>query len=179
MSTTPVIHGSSAKTSDREYTSLELCLSRECLVASIGRFQSLECHDHTSLVEQPVLLLAVLLDVLPHASSVREVYHYTSYALAAGVPLALATSGSMTTAMDLAMGVVVPLHFHIGMRSVLADYLVHLGVADRSMQQAAMYALGIVTLLTAAALTRFNLVDMGITNVVRRPFIKKRKTQDE
>lgn len=121
----------------------------------------------------------MILDVLPHASSVREVYHYTSYALAAGVPFALATSGSMTTAVDLAMGVVVPLHFHIGMRSIMVDYLVHLGVADRTVQQVAMYALGVVTLLTAAALTRFNLADMGITNVVRRPFIKKRKPVDE
>lgn len=122
---------------------------------------------------------AVILDVFPHASTVREVYHYTSYGLAVGVPLAIVSSGSVTTAIDLAMGVVVPLHFHIGMRSVLVDYLVHVGINDPSYQQIAMYGLGVLTLVTAGALTRFNLADMGITAAVCRPWVKKAKKADE
>ncbi|KAA0146999.1 hypothetical protein FNF27_07301 [Cafeteria roenbergensis] len=121
----------------------------------------------------------LILDVLPRASSVRNVHHITAYGLAIGVPMALASSGSMTTALDLAMGIVVPLHFHIGMRSVMVDYLVHLGITDRSFQQMAIYGLGAMTLVTAIALTRFNIEDMGITAAVRRPWIKKRVVKEE
>ena len=119
----------------------------------------------------------MILDFFPRASSVREVYHYTSYALAGGVPLALASGGAVTTGIDLAMGIIIPLHFHIGMRSVLVDYMVHIGITDTAMQQVVVYLLGVVTLLTAGAFTRFNLVDMGITNAVRRPWVKKTKSE--
>jgi hypothetical protein len=135
--------------------------------------------DVASVDRQRWCLRAVILDNLPRASSVRNLHHFTSYALAAGVPLALASGGSLTTLMDFGLGIVIPLHFHIGMRSVLVDYMVHLGISDNAVQQIVMYLLGAMTLLTAGSLTKFNITDMGITAAVRRPWIKKRKSEEE
>ena len=93
-------------------------------------------------------------------SQAREVYHYSSYALAAGIPAALLfgapgacrgrgrrgggrrtrarcvhssrrpprpssrrAPAAVSTIVDLSLGVVVPLHAHMGVRSVLLDYV--------------------------------------------------------
>jgi succinate dehydrogenase (ubiquinone) membrane anchor subunit len=93
---------------------------------------------------------------------VREVYHYTSYFLAAGIPLTLLFGGPVSTVVDLALGVVIPLHFHIGMRSVIVDY-----VHELPSQRLALAALAGVTVLTAVGLTKFNLTDEGITAAVK------------
>ena len=88
--------------------------------------------------------------------------HYTPYALAAGVPLALLAGPPISSVVDLAMGVVVPLHAHIGLRNVLVDY-----VHGASTQKALIAALAGVTVLTAVGLTKFNLTDVGITQALK------------
>ena len=98
----------------------------------------------------------------------REVYHYTSYFLAAGVPATLLLGGPVSTVVDLALGVVIPLHFHIGMRSVLVDY-----VHDPTSQRMALAALAGVTALTALGLTKFNLTDEGITAAVKDLWVQQ------
>jgi succinate dehydrogenase hydrophobic anchor subunit len=123
-------------------------------VSSARSHPRIPCLLHTTL-------LADLLK-FSNASTVREVYHYTSYFLAAGVPLTLLFGGPVSTVVDLALGAVIPLHFHIGMRSVVVDY-----VHDVSTQKLVLAALAGVTVLTAVGLTKFNLTDEGITAAVK------------
>lgn len=101
-------------------------------------------------------------------STVKEVYHYTSYFLAAGVPTALLLGAPVTSVLDLAMGVVIPLHFHIGMRSVLVDY-----VHEPAQQNAVLAVLAGVTALTAFGLAKFNLTDVGITEGVKSLWVEQ------
>ena len=95
----------------------------------------------------------------------REVFHYTSYSLAAGVPLALAIGAPVSTIVDAAMCVVLPLHAHLGLRSVIVDY-----VHDGTNQRLALAVLAGVTVLTAVGLTKFNLTDVGLTEGVKMIF---------
>jgi succinate dehydrogenase (ubiquinone) membrane anchor subunit len=99
---------------------------------------------------------------------VREAWHYTSYALAAGIPAALVLGGPVASVVDLALGVVIPLHFHIGMRSIIVDY-----VHDVSMQRMALAALAGVTVLTAVGITKFNLTDEGLTAAVKDLWVQQ------
>ncbi len=98
----------------------------------------------------------------------REVYHYTSYALVAGIPASLLVGPPISPVVDLALGVAIPLHFHIGMRSVLVDY-----VHDVPTQRLALAALAGVTVLTAIGLTKFNLMDIGLTEAVKELWVKQ------
>lgn len=72
----------------------------------------------------------------------------------------------MSSVVDVVLGVAIPLHFHIGTRSIIVDY-----VHERSNQQLALAALAGVTVLTAVGLTKFNLTDVGITAGVKELFV--------
>jgi len=98
-------------------------------------------------------------------SGAREAYHYSSYALAAGIPAALLFGAPVSTLVDLTMGVVLPLHAHLGLRSVIVDY-----VHDGTNQRLALAVLSGVTVLTAVGLTKFNLTDVGLTEGVKMIF---------
>ena len=99
-------------------------------------------------------------------SAQREAYHFTSYFLAAGIPAALLIGGPIQTIVDYGVAVIVPLHAHMGMRSVLIDY-----VHETTNQRLAVAALAAVTILTAIGLIKFNVMDIGITQAVRELFI--------
>lgn len=58
-----------------------------------------------------------------------------------------------------------PLHFHIGMTSVIADY-----IHTRPMVRMALLALTGASLTTSAALTHFNFSDIGITGAIKLLF---------
>lgn len=62
----------------------------------------------------------------------------------------------------------VPLHFHIGMRSVLVDY-----VHDRVNQKLAFAALAAATVVTAAGLAVFTYADVGVVEGLRQLFIEQ------
>lgn len=98
----------------------------------------------------------------------REVYHYTSYALAAGIPLALAIGAPVSTVVDAAMCAVVPLHGHMGMRSVIIDY-----VHDPSTQGVALMALAGFTAATAVGLGVFCATDVGLTEGIKQIWVKQ------
>ena len=85
------------------------------------------------------------------------------------MPTALLLGAPITTVLDAAMGVAIPLHFHIGMRSVLVDY-----VHEPGAQSAALAVLAGVTVLTALGLTKLNMTDVGITEAVKSVWV----TQD-
>lgn len=68
----------------------------------------------------------------------------------------------MSTVVDVAMGVVVPLHAHIGMRSVIVDY-----IHERTSREALLMALGAFTIGSIAGLTFFNFTDVGLTEGIK------------
>ena len=105
-------------------------------------------------------------------------HHLTAYGLALGIPLAVVTSSPLSTVLDLSMGFIVPLHAHIGMRSVLVDYMPHMGVQDESMQKAILMGLGAFTVVSAAALLKFNITDVGLSGFVRRFWMRNKAVAD-
>lgn len=98
----------------------------------------------------------------------KEMLHYSSYFLAAGIPAALMFGSPVSTVVDYAACFVVPLHFHIGMRSVIVDY-----VHDLSNQQLALLGLASVTVATSLGLLLFNVTDVGITDGLKSLYIKQ------
>ena len=110
---------------------------------------------------------ADLLNFSTH-SSARHFFHYTSYAMLAGVPLALAIGDPVSGPVNLVCGVVIPLHAHIGMRSVLLDY-----VHDVPTQRVWLAGLAAFTVGSAAGLTWFNVYDVGLTEGLKALWIKQ------
>lgn len=72
----------------------------------------------------------------------------------------------VSSAIDLVAGVVVPLHAHMGMRSVIIDY-----VHEPSTQQVALAALAVLTVGTAVGLTAFNVGDVGLTRGIKELWV--------
>lgn len=103
-----------------------------------------------------------------NAAAVRHAHHITSYSLAIGVPAALLLGGPVATVFDFAAGVIIPLHFHIGMRSIIVDY-----VHPEGIQTACFALLAGFTVLTAIGITKFNLTDVGLTGAVKELFTKQ------
>ena len=117
----------------------------------------------------PVALLSSLPFVHANTySGQREFYHFTSYAMTAGIPMSFLLGGPVSTVVDLAMGVLIPLHAHIGMRSVLVDYL-----HEESTREAVIMGLTVLTVGSAAGLTFFNINDVGLTEGVKALFVKQ------
>jgi succinate dehydrogenase hydrophobic anchor subunit len=114
----------------------------------------------------PPARAADLLGSLP-ASTVREAFHKTSYLLAAGVPAAFLLGNPVDTMVDTALSVALPLHFHIGMRSVLVDY-----VHDATNLRLASIALAAATVATAVGLLVFTYADVGLTGAVKTLFVE-------
>ena len=95
-------------------------------------------------------------------------YHYTSYFLLGGVPLALVSGQPVSGILDVAMSVAIPVHFHIGMRSIIVDY-----VHEPSSLSAALNILAGVTVMTALGIVKFNIMDVGLTQGVVELFIEQ------
>jgi succinate dehydrogenase hydrophobic anchor subunit len=102
------------------------------------------------------------------------VYHYTSYALAAGVPLAVYMGEPLSTLVDLGMTVILPLHLHIGMRSILVDY-----VHTPENQKAALVVLAFFTVVTTLALVKLNFFDVGLTQALKEIFTQQTSTGEK
>jgi succinate dehydrogenase hydrophobic anchor subunit len=112
------------------------------------------------------------------ASTIKEIQTMTSYALAVGIPLSMATGAPASTIIDFACTVLIPVHAHVGMRSVLIDYLPHFfGQKTASSQALAMYALGAITIATTFALAKFNLTDIGLSRTVQELWTKRSKRE--
>lgn len=84
----------------------------------------------------------------------------------------------MSSLIDFSMGFIIPFHFHIGMRSILVDYMPHVGVTNPKTQANLLYALGAMTLLTAFGLTKLNLGDVGISGAIKSFWIKKARKEE-
>jgi succinate dehydrogenase (ubiquinone) membrane anchor subunit len=91
-----------------------------------------------------------------------KIYHMTTFASLGLFPLALALSPSlMNMPVDLAMGVVFPIHGHIGFNYVISDYV------PKPAQGAARGALLGITAITLLGLLKLNVADDGITETVK------------
>ena len=86
--------------------------------------------------------------------------------LLGGIPTALALGQPLSVLFDAVAVVALPLHFHIGMRSVIIDY-----VDDVPLQQLTMALLAGVTVLTAAGLVKLSLTDVGLTQSIREVWV--------
>ena len=113
------------------------------------------------------------------ASKVKEIQHYTSYALAAGVPLALVAGAPVSGALDAALGVIIPLHAHVGLRSIIVDYAPHMGIKSDAGRDGALFGLAIVTVLTTFGLMKLNFGDIGVSGAVKALWIKQQKKEKD
>ncbi len=84
------------------------------------------------------------------------------------MPAALLVGPPVSTVVDLAMGVIVPVHSHLGMRSVIVDY-----VHDVSMQRIVLLLLAVTTAAMGVGLTMFNLTDVGLTGAIRGLWVRQ------
>mmetsp|Transcript_16970 Transcript_16970/g.35454 ORF Transcript_16970/g.35454 Transcript_16970/m.35454 type:complete len:139 (-) Transcript_16970:166-582(-) len=99
-------------------------------------------------------------------------YHYTSMALIPLTPLAFVLSpSSYCLPVDLALGVVIPLHAHIGMNYVMTDYVKKF-VGKAAVGPSRYIMLG-ATGITMAGLLKLNLSGPGVTESVKSLWRKK------
>lgn len=77
----------------------------------------------------------------------------------------------MNLPVDLALGIALPLHAHIGMNYVITDYAEK--VLGKGARGPARYAMVGFTGLTALGLTKLNLTGVGITETVKALWRKK------
>jgi succinate dehydrogenase (ubiquinone) membrane anchor subunit len=97
-----------------------------------------------------------------------HLYHHVNTSLLVLTPCALILSPSpWAFPLDLALGVALPLHGHIGMNSVLTDYMPKFGLGDGFVKLTRILMLG-VTATTAAGLWRLNTEGPGVTGTVKK-----------
>ena len=89
-----------------------------------------------------------------------KMYHASSFALAGLVPAAAIAPGGQA-AIDLALGVAMPVHSHVAMNFIISDYVPK---AARGPTRLAMLAL---TAATTVGLFRLNARGEGITRTVK------------
>ena len=96
-----------------------------------------------------------------------KVYHYSTLSVLGLTPLAfLLSPSSFCFPVDLALGVVFPVHAHIGMNYVITDYVPKFfGKAARGPARVFMFGM---TIVTAAGLLRLNLFGPGVTETFKQ-----------
>eukprot|EP01006_Ploeotia_vitrea_P045366 TRINITY_DN66936_c7_g1_i1.p1 TRINITY_DN66936_c7_g1~~TRINITY_DN66936_c7_g1_i1.p1 ORF type:complete len:199 (+),score=91.76 TRINITY_DN66936_c7_g1_i1:70-666(+) len=106
-------------------------------------------------------------------SSATDLMHMTSKGLVVAFPLGLLLSPSfLCVPIDFAMGVVVPIHAHIGMTYVIDDY-----VPRGSQTAIARGVLLFITLLMLYGLLKVNLCGPGISESVKALWRKPAKKE--
>ena len=101
------------------------------------------------------------LERLQHASQI-ELYHYSHIALLAGIPAALVLSPSvLVMPLDMALGLLLPWHAHVGLVNVSDDYV------PRPYRALARGGLLLLSALATLGLLKINLCGAGITESVK------------
>ena len=96
------------------------------------------------------------------SASQIELFHYSHVALLAGIPVAVLLSPSvLVMPLDLALGLLLPWHTHVGMANVLEDYV------PRPYRSLAKGGLLLVSVLATLGLLKVNLCGAGITESVK------------
>ena len=95
---------------------------------------------------------------------------YSSVALVGLIPAALLLEPSaLVYPLDLALGLVLPLHMQLGMQEVIRDY------APKSQKRMLQYILMGVSVATALGLTKLNFNGEGVTAGAKRLWKKTKK----
>jgi len=95
-------------------------------------------------------------------SSTEQLFLYTHVSLAVLTPVAFVLSPSILNApVDLALGVLIPVHSHLGLSTVLTDYI------PPQYQQLSLQLLWLVSILTGLGLLKINLCGSGITESIK------------
>jgi len=95
-------------------------------------------------------------------ASIDQIFHWTSKSLAVGVPVALILSPSfLNFPVDLALGLIVPIHGHIGLVGIVQDYI------PRPNQNLAILGLYLVTGISILGLLKINLCGPGLTESLK------------
>ena len=107
-------------------------------------------------------------------ASTQQLYHWSSYGLAGLAPLALVLSPSLLNfPVDFALGLILPVHMHIGLVGVAEDYV------PRPQQGAARLVLAVLSVLTAVGLLKVNLCGAGITESVKCLWREPKQIEDK
>lgn len=97
-----------------------------------------------------------------------HIYHKVNNSLLVLAPCALILSPSpYAFPVDLALGIALPLHGHIGMNSVLTDYMPKFGLGDGFVKFSRILMLG-VTVTTTVGLFRLNTEGPGVTGALKK-----------
>lgn len=97
-----------------------------------------------------------------------HIYHQVNNSLLVLAPCAMILSPSpWALPVDLALGVALPLHGHIGMNSVLTDYMPKFGLGDGFVKLTRVLMLGVTVSMTVG-MFRLNMEGSGITGVVKK-----------
>lgn len=97
-----------------------------------------------------------------NATFTTKLYHLTSVGLMGLVPVAFVLSPSpLNLPVDLALGVLIPLHAHVGMNNVISDY-----VPKAQRQLVRISWLGVTAVMLLGFL-RVNLEGAGITETIK------------
>lgn len=111
-----------------------------------------------------------------NATFTTKLYHLTSVGLMALVPAAFVLSPSpLCLPVDLALGVLIPAHAHVGMNNVISDYV------PKSTRQLARIAWLGATAIMFLGFLRCNIEGVGITETVKtvwRESPNKKKAQE-
>eukprot|EP01087_Luapelamoeba_hula_P016341 TRINITY_DN501_c0_g1_i1.p1 TRINITY_DN501_c0_g1~~TRINITY_DN501_c0_g1_i1.p1 ORF type:complete len:133 (-),score=14.78 TRINITY_DN501_c0_g1_i1:147-521(-) len=100
----------------------------------------------------------------------NKIYHGTSIALVALVPLGIALSPSaLTTPVDFALAAVIPLHTQLGMKMVIGDY-----VNPPAMRRPATFLMWGVTALTFGGLMKTNVQGAGVSASLKHVVFKNK-----
>jgi len=101
------------------------------------------------------------IDKLQGANQI-QLFHYSHIALLAGLPVALLLSPSIINMpIDLALGLIIPYHAHIGMVNVVEDYV------PRPYRPIGKGVLLLMTVLTTFGILKINLCGAGITESIK------------
>ena len=86
----------------------------------------------------------------------------TGLTLAVATPIAFIASPSIISfPIDVALGVIIPLHAHVGMNYVITDYVPK---AFRSIARLSLFGL---TIITAAGILKLNFDGPGLTETIK------------
>eukprot|EP00238_Polyblepharides_amylifera_P010141 CAMPEP_0196594746 /NCGR_PEP_ID=MMETSP1081-20130531/79169_1 /TAXON_ID=36882 /ORGANISM="Pyramimonas amylifera, Strain CCMP720" /LENGTH=120 /DNA_ID=CAMNT_0041919093 /DNA_START=141 /DNA_END=503 /DNA_ORIENTATION=- len=99
----------------------------------------------------------------------QKLYHATSIAAGALLPLGIMTSPGSLTSMpvDLALGVALPIHSHIAMNYVISDYAQKISKAPAFAGGLRFALLGLTT-VTFLGLTKLNLSGQGVSETLKQ-----------
>ena len=101
------------------------------------------------------------LDRLQGAGQI-ELFHMSHVALLVGIPAAVLLSPSiLVVPFDIALGLLIPWHSHVGIVNVLEDYV------PRPYRKMAIMAMWGVSIVTALGILKINLCGAGLTESVK------------